>query len=258
MNAEKPGKLLGKCKWIGVPFAGGMCEVPYLQAPTVVVNDADAAIINLARCVAKDAAGLAAMLADSPFHPRLLTDAQAYLRQIACLKINEGPRMEWAWAYFISCWMARNDAAGTDRELDAQLSVRWNGNGGDSNKRFRSAVESLAEWSAVMRSCSFTCMDAFEFLDPKNCKDVAGNDCGLYVDAPWPDDGDAYKHKFSESDQRRLADRLREFKSTRIVVRFGDHPLIREIYPDSFWRWRFLESRTQANKVKQEALLTNF
>lgn len=83
-----------------------------------------------------------------------------------------------------------------------------------------------------MRRCEFVRMDAFEFLE--KCKDT--RETGIYVDAPWPDDGDRYKHKFSEGDQRRLAAKLARFERARVVIRFGDHPLIRELYPEHYER----------------------
>lgn len=37
--------------------------------------------------------------------------------------------------------------------------------------------------------------------------------------------------------QRQLAERLAGFEHSPVVVRYGDHPLIRELYPDDRWRW---------------------
>ena len=97
-------------------------------------------------------------------------------------------------------------------------------------------------------------MDVFEFLDRANDHD--GN--GLYLDPPFPGPGDKYKHQFSESQHRRLAAKLAEFKNARIVCRFYDHPLIRELYPESRWTWRRLKGRDQANNAeKAEVLIIN-
>ena len=260
LHAELPGKLLGPCKWIGCPFAGGMCELPYFQAPAILVSDADRCVINLAECVRDESLRLELVeeLQNAAFHPECLQKAQKSCAWWAN-KQNypyEDPCIIWAASYFISTWMARNDSAGTDKELDASLSVRWNGNGGDSNKRFRSATEALEEWGQVMRSCSFVCMDAFEFL--ANVKDRPDDRLGLYCDPPWPGDGASYKHKFTDDQQKKLADTLAGFDHVRIVCRFGDHPLIRSLYPDHLWNWLPVTSRTQANKAKSEVLLTNF
>lgn len=41
-------------------------------------------------------------------------------------------------------------------------------------------------------------------------------------------------------------------------MRFYDHPLIREIYPEAQWTWRILKGRDQANNGdKPEVLLIN-
>jgi DNA adenine methylase len=111
----------------------------------------------------------------------------------------------------------------------------------------------LREWQRIFARCTFTCMDAFQFLD--NVKDAAGH--GLYCDPPWPTDGFAYKHKFTEKDQRRLAARLGTYRKTKVVVRYGDHPLIRELYREPEWIWREVAGRTQTNAGKNEVLLTN-
>ena len=256
MNAELPGKLLGPCRWIGVPFAGGLCEVPHLQATAVVCNDLDRSVINLAAVVKRERAKLVAMIDELPFHPDTLKEAQRVCHNWQRFGGDVEPDIFAACAYFVSMWMGRNDSAGTDKELDASLSVRWNGNGGDSNKRFRNASASLAEWEKVMRSCTFTCKDALEFID--NVKDREADRLGLYVDCPWPDDGAAYKHKFDEKQQRLLAMEISRFGYTRVVVRFGEHPLVRELYPETSWKWHPVSSRTQANSVKSEWLLTNF
>lgn len=97
-------------------------------------------------------------------------------------------------------------------------------------------------------------MDAYAFLD--KCRDEEG--IGLYIDAPWPDDGDKYRHKFTNDDQRRLATKLSAFEKTRVVIRYGDHPLIRELYPEGLrWTWRLIAGRTQTNAPKREVLIMN-
>jgi hypothetical protein len=64
-----------------------------------------------------------------------------------------------------------------------------------------------------------------------------------------------YRHKFTHNDHHELAHILDRFKQTRVVVRFGDHELIRQLYPESRWTWNMLTSRTQANEGKSEALI---
>jgi DNA-directed RNA polymerase specialized sigma24 family protein len=136
----------------------------------------------------------------------------------------------------------------------ARRHVRWDAGGGDSCVRFRSATESLREWQSILARCTFTCMDAFHFLD--QVKDADGH--GLYCDPPWPTDRFAYKHKFTEKDQRRLASKLSTYQKTKVVLRYGDHPLIRELYQPPHWTWREVTGRMQTNEAKREVLLMNW
>jgi site-specific DNA-adenine methylase len=94
----------------------------------------------------------------------------------------------------------------------------------------------------------------FEFL--VRCEDSPGH--GIYCDPPFPGPGDRYKHQFSEDSHRMLAQKLATFTKTRVVCRFYDHPLIRELYPEERWTWVRLKGRDQANNGdKQELLLIN-
>ena len=45
------------------------------------------------------------------------------------------------------------------------------------------------------------------------------------------------------------------FRHTRLVVRYGIHPLIEELYPRHTWEWRELTGRNQANSKKPEVLI---
>jgi hypothetical protein len=44
---------------------------------------------------------------------------------------------------------------------------------------------------------------------------------------------------------------------TRVVCRFYDHPLIRELYGADRWTWLQLDGRTQANYGAPEVLLVS-
>jgi DNA adenine methylase len=260
LNAALPGVLLQGCKFIAVAFAGGLPEVAGMKARTIIVNDRHSHIINLAMVAADSRLGpaLRRKLKRLAFHPLILLTAQHM-----CRGWEEGgtdkwngitPILPWAVDYFVCAWMARNGTAATDGEFTAGMSIRWDAGGGDSCVRFRSATESLREWQSILARCTFTCMDAFHFLD--QVKDTDGH--GLYCDPPWPTDGFAYKHKFTEKDQRRLAEKLTTYKKAKVVVRYGDHPLIRELYREPHWTWREVTGRTQTNDAKREVLLMNW
>lgn len=256
-NAADAGVMLRGCRWVGIPFGGGMSEVPYIEARQILVNDRHRHVINLC-CVLQDDAKRQWLIeqADAmPYHPDMLATAQRKALEFAdAMERGETLKSghEAALAYFVACWMGRGGKAGTAAEFDGELPIRWNANGGGSNRRYRTAIEALDVWGEAFRRCEFVCLDGFEFL--AKCRDEP--ETGLYVDAPWPDAGEEYRHRFGEADQRRLAEVLRGFGQSRVVLRFGEHPLIRELYREADgWVWHPLTSRNQANRVKPEFLI---
>lgn len=249
-HANLAGRLLDGCAWVGIPFSGGMSEVPSINARLILCGDRHRHIINLCQVIASEEGRtwLASEADKMPFHPDVLKSAQ----EKACKwQWLDGPSAEAALWYFVSTWLNRGGKAGTDAEFKGNLPMRWDAAGGGSNQRFRTAIETIEEFGQTFRRCEFTCLDAFEFL--ANVKDNPAS--GLYVDAPWPSTGDGYRHAFTVQQQRDLARVLAEFKQTRVVVRFGVHPLIDELYPRDVWYWRGVESRTQANKACPEVYL---
>lgn len=253
--ASNVGREVRGCEWVGIPFGGGMSEVAHIDARAIVVNDLHRHVINLAMVVADLDSGphLVQMLDALPFHPDTLAAAQ-----VACLgreAVVRGPIPDIAAArdYFVACWMARSGLAGTKGEFRGSLPVRWSASGGDSNVRYRSAVASLGDWQIAMKRCNFTCLDVFEFLG--KVKDQKGH--GIYLDPPFPGPGDAYKHTFGEEKHRDLAKLLAGFAQARVVCRFYDHPLIRELYPEPQWTWTRYSGRKQTNDEAPEVLVIN-
>lgn len=162
-------------------------------------------------------------------------------------------RVDAAADYFVSQWMGRSGKAGTKGEFVGGLSVRWTSSGGSSIRRYRSAVESLDEWHAVLRRCEFTCLDFSEFLEACRKRDHAGH--VIYADPPWPGLGEEYRHVLTPEQHADLATRLADFQHTKVVVRLNDHPLVRDLYPADRWRWITSPSRNQANREVAEVLL---
>ena len=253
-NAPQVGLALAGCRFVAIPFAGGMSEVPWIEAKQILCNDRHRHVINLCKTVAsKDKRGWLIEQADSqPYHPDVLQEFQQIAAESVLDRHAAVPNAYAALAYFVCCWMGRGGKAGTNGELKGQLPIRWNANGGGSNQRYRTAIEALEQWGQTFRRCEFSCLDAFEFV--AKCFDTP--ETGIYSDSPWPDAGKEYRHRFSDDDQRRLADALGRFQHARVVVRFGEHPLIRELYPEPAWTWNCLSSRDQANQVKPEFLIT--
>lgn len=256
MLAASVGRALGRLRWCGVPFAGGCAEIPHINTAAGVASDLHRHLINLARVVSDDALveELAHRLDSLLFHPNELHAAQRRCREREQLDKPDGPPdLQWATDYFAACWMGRGGHAGTKREFEQTLSLRWTSSGGDSTVRFHGAIESLRDWHKSLRIWSFTCIDAFEFID--KVRDAEGH--GLYVDAPWPDAGDGYRHGFTRDQQARLAETLGRFHHTRVVVRYSDHPLIRELYPATHWTWLTQTGRNQHNGAMTEVLIVN-
>jgi DNA adenine methylase len=258
MLAPTVGEELEGCSWVGVPFAGGMAELPWITARTILANDLHRHVINLARVVRDD--GLRQRLMRSlrrvAFHPDELAAAQQFCRTV---QPTEPPDFGCAFNYFLCCWLGRSGKAGIDDEFNGRPSVRWKSDGGDSMVRFQSAVRALVGFARTLRRCTFETMDAFDFL--ARCEDIGGH--GLYCDPPFPGAGRRYRHSAGQTDAEertwhtRLRDQLARFGSVRVVCRFYDHPLIRELYPEAKWHWRRLKGRTQANQEAPEVLLIN-
>lgn len=107
-----------------------------------------------------------------------------------------------------------------------------------------------------MLLCNFHVLDALLFIP--NCPDTP--ETGIYVDPPFPGPGEKYKHKFGIPEHRELAKQLGKFQYARIVCRFYDHELIRELYPEQPrgpWHWRRIKGRKQTNDEAPEVLILN-
>lgn len=253
--AEAIGGLFRGVAWVGVPFAGGLSEIPWMLAAgvnAIALNDAHRHLINLARCMADPYAGarLYRRLRRQPFAAVTLRDAQAFcaMREPdvgAFIDIDE----EAAFHYFIAAWMSRSAEAGKRREFEAGLAIRYGAGGGNSVLRYANATGfGIRAWRAILSRCSFSADDCFEFL--ARCNDRA--DGGIYADPPWPVVGAAYKHGFSDEQHEQLAEALLRFKASRVVVRTGGGPLIERLYTRAQWRWLANAGRDQANAVATE------
>lgn len=263
--AKHVGEQLRGCAWVGVGFAGGMCELAHIDARSLLVNDAHAHVINLARVTSHPVLGpkLYRRLRRTIYHPDILKYAQE--KCLACERamgqadlFGKPPMLEdvmdWAYCYFICAWMGRHGTAGTPAEFTGSIAMRYNANGGDNATHFHNMVKSLVAWRRILGRANFTMLDVFDFIETC-CKDKLCH--GLYFDPPFPGPGDAYTHKFDEAAHRRLAKRLDQFVLTKVVCRFYDHPLVREIYPEGRWSWLRLVGRKQTNDSAPEVLLVN-
>lgn len=264
-NAAAVGELLGRCDWVGVPFVGGGCELRHIRTRAGVANDLHRHVINLARVIADKAScdALADRLSRTLYHGDELAAAQRSCRDRESTmegglfdgpaRISDEADVDWAYEYFICCWMGRSARSGTSTEFTGAIPVRFTSTGGDSATRFRSAIDSLRAWHAALLPWNFTTIDGFDFID--RVQDHAGH--ALYIDAPWPEAGYEYAHRFTPELQRRLAEKLALFEIAKVVVRFGDHTLIRSLYPSDKWTWIERRGRDQANADIDEVLICN-
>lgn len=269
---DRVGRELGKLAWVGVMFAGGMCELPFIDANTGVVLDTHRDIINLA-CVVADDQLLIRMVRRLDrllFHPDVLAAAQRRViaargeasgglfgMGAAVPKPSEIPDVDRAADYFVCCWMGRGGFAGRTGELRQSLSVRWSASGGSSAKRWRSAVESLHAWKRVLQRFEFECADAFTAF--ARIKEPPDRPSGFYCDPPWKDAGEEYLFPFTDGQHRKLASECQRVSDLgfRVVIRYGDHPLIRGLYPAAKWRWIEQATTNQAGNAVNEVLITN-
>lgn len=252
-NAKIPAKLLKGSGWVGVFCAGGISEVPHFDARTIVVTDAHWWIINLCQVI-KDPQRRELLISRcdrTAFHPVELAASQQFCRQHHFDSECWVPDFEAAVHYFNCAWMNRSAQILTRGEFRGSLPVRWTASGGDSSTRYRNAVKALRGFEDWMRKCNFVCQDCFEFL--RKVKDRFGH--ALYGDPPWVIGGEAYVHSFTEKQHRQLAETLTAYRCTRIVVRYGDCELIRELYPADQWRWHQVESKKQSGATQREVFL---
>lgn len=262
--AHKVGELIGQTRFVAIPFAGGMTEIPHLKASSVLVNDRHVHVMNLARIVADPIKGprLIRRLRRTPFHIRQLRESQEFCidhesrstDSMFVKPVIQIDEEDWAYHYFITSWMARAGSSGTDREFKAGFSYRNDGNGGGSAKRFYSMASGLPLWRRIFRRCEFLCKDGFEFIADLPDNDKA--DRAIYSDSPFPVVGDKYKHTFSTADHTKLRDHLSRFRFSKVVIRYYSHPLIEELYKGNGWTINRFEGRTQTNDAAPEVLIT--
>lgn len=108
-------------------------------------------------------------------------------------------------------------------------------------------------WRDALNGWTFECLDWRDMLP--RIPDEVGH--GIYCDPPWVGVGDEYRYTFTESDHRELAATLRKFQRARIVVRYGDHELVRALYPATEWTIIRQTSRTQTNAACDELLIVS-
>lgn len=270
MLAARVGVELGRCSWVGVPFMGGGSELLHINTRAGVASDLHRHVINLARVIRdrRLRRQLVRRLLLTPFHADELAGAQARCadreasRQVSIFgpagyENGNAADLEWAFDYFVCCWMGASARAGASKEFSQYHAVRFTSSGGSSAIRYRSAAESLRAWGKVLERWEFVTDDAFEFLARVKSVKKPEATHGIYCDPPWVEAGHEYKFRFGTAQHRRLAECLSAMAPRRVVVRYGDDPLIRSLYPEDRWTWIEQTSRDQGNSDIREVLILN-
>lgn len=245
--ARELASFLDHCRHVTIPFFGGGSILPHLRAKAIVANDIHAAAINFYRVLSgREGSYARAELIRACEHTLSHPDE---LRLAAMTQHPDAAYQphQKAWGFWAMSWIARKGKTGT-RAAVGMPSVRWTANGGSNATRLRAAADDLEAWAAEFARCDWMQKDFRELL-PKAADDPS---CGIYVDAPWPNGGEIYLHPFTTKDHRDLAEQLARFERTTVVVRYGDDPLIRELYGADRWNIHEAEARTQSNKMRPE------
>lgn len=242
--AKDIGELLDGCKHVTIPFCGGLGVLPFLKARAIVANDLHREAIRFYNVLKHPTAG-----------PALRAACQRTLSHPGCLEaanaLEHQDDITRAWSYWVRCWLGRKGAGGT-ADAGKAASMRWNANGGGNATRIHAAAKDLDEWAELFHRAEFVCMDFRDVLAKVN----DDSQCGIYADPPWVQTGERYEHSFTTDDHRELANGLCRFKHSTIVLRYGDDPFIRELYPDHYWTITEAGSRNQANNAVSEIWIT--
>lgn len=237
---------LGKHRVYWEPFCGSMAVLLAKSSCVMeTVNDLHGDLINLARVIQHPQFGpaLYRRLRRTMMHETLHVEAAERHRARGYLGDCE-PDIKAAYDYFLCAWLGRNGVAGT-HSYDQGYCVRYTANGGHAAKRWQSAIGSIPAWRRRLSNVTILCRDAFELIE--RIDDKAGT--AIYVDPPYVKKGAKYIHDFGETEHRRLAEALGRFKSSRIVISYYDHELVRELYDG----WECLSVEATKSLVNQGA-----
>lgn len=214
----------GKHRTYWEPFCGSMA-VLMLKPPCEMetVNDLHGDLINLARVIQDKELGFRlydklnrTLYAEDFFHE----SKERWLKEEPT-----SPSIDRAYDYFVVSWMGFNGVSGTAR-CNYQFALRWCRGGGQGARRWRSVVDSMPAWHKRLANVVIVQRDAFELIE--NIKDE--RDTVIYCDPPYFDKSDKYVHDFNPEQHEQLAQSLKRFTKSVVVVSYYDDPKLDLLY----------------------------
>lgn len=219
-------EIIGPHKVYWEPFCGSMAVLlgkPPCEMETV--NDLYGDLINLARVIQDRQLGfeLYDKLSRTLYAEELFREAK---ERLMSEQVHNGkPDLDRAYDYFVTSWMGINGVSGTSR-YNYQFAIRWCRGGGQGARRWQSVVDSMPAWHKRLRNVVIIRRDAFEVL--ANIKDEDG--VAIYCDPPYFDKSDKYVHDFEDGDHKRLAESLKKFRKSKVIVSYYDCSQVRQLY----------------------------
>ena len=224
--APKIVELIGDHKTYFEPFCGSMA-VLFAKTPCEMetVNDLHGDLVNLARIIQDKSLSLELYekLARTLYAEELFRESKQ--RWISAPDLNNQTDLQRAYDFFVASWMGINGVSGTER-YNYQFALRWCRGGGQGARRWQSVVSSMPAWHKRLRNVVIIRRDAIDVL--ANIKDEAG--VAIYCDPPYFEKSSKYIHDFDDADHKRLAELLRRFKESMVVVSYYDCDQVRRLY----------------------------
>lgn len=253
--AKRIVELLGDHTHYAEVFVGGCSILPAKPRCEIeVVNDANADLVNVLRCVQDKSDDVSLLLTIVDFSREGFESALAMLKSHTT---GYHTPMHKAAMQLAVWWMGANGFAGTTK--DGWFAQRHTETGGDPAVRWANFKASLPALSERLRNVEVTNAGYCKFLDMID--DKSGT--AIYCDPPYLEKSLTYTHDFDGFDHAILAARLNEYQKARVVVSYYDHPALVGLYPSNRWRRVYVgvskSSASASGKAKRavELILVN-
>lgn len=255
--AAKIVDVLGAHQTYWEPFCGSMA-ILFGKEPCEMetVNDLYGDLINLARVVQDKELSfeLYDKLCRTLYVEELFEEAKLEWTSEP-FQFYDKPDIERAYYYFVASWMGINGVSGTER-CNYAFAMRYCRGGGQGARRWQSVVGSMPAWHKRLRNVVIIRKDAFEVIP--NIKDEPG--VAIYCDPPYFDKSDKYVHDFTAGDHEKLAEQLKRFTKSKVVVSYYDCPEVRQLYTGfefiscskSYASLRNASRRNEKKKIRKE------